>query len=80
MNDGVNGLHVEPNNASALAQALRAALSDETRLMALGEAGRQMVEREYTWTRQVERTRGVLEALTIKRTNEAEGATAPAEA
>jgi len=59
--DGVTGLLVEPNNAAALAQALRAGLADPERLMILGEAGRQLVAREYTWPGQVERMRVVLE-------------------
>jgi rhamnosyl/mannosyltransferase len=61
--EGETGLLVEPNNADALARALRAGLADPARLMALGEAGRQLVAREYTWPCQVERMRTVLEAL-----------------
>ena len=63
VDDGVTGILVEPNNATALAHALRAALADPARLMRLGEAGRQLVAREYTWPRQVERARILLEAL-----------------
>ena len=61
VHDGVTGLLVEPNNATALAQALRTGLADPARLMALGEAGRQLVAGEYTWPFQVERMRAVLE-------------------
>ena len=63
VNDGVTGLLVEPDNATALARALRGALDDPARLLALGEAGRQLVAREYTWPRQIERTLTVLGAL-----------------
>jgi glycosyltransferase involved in cell wall biosynthesis len=63
VDDGVTGLLVEPNNAGALAECLHAALADPVYLAVLGEAGRQLVAREYTWPRQVERTRVVLEAL-----------------
>jgi len=63
VDDGVTGILVEPNNATALAHALLAALADPARLMKLGEAGRQLVAREYTWPRQVKRTRIMLEAL-----------------
>lgn len=65
VDDGVTGLLVEPNNAVALAQVLRAALADPARLMALGEAGRQLVAREYTWPFQVQRMRTVLESMTL---------------
>lgn len=63
VDDGETGILVEPNNADALARALRAALVDPARLKRLGEAGRQLVAREYTWPRQVERMRAILEAV-----------------
>ena len=63
VDDGVTGLLVEPDNATALARALRGALDDSARLLALGEAGRQLVAREYTWPQQIERTLTVLRAL-----------------
>jgi glycosyltransferase involved in cell wall biosynthesis len=66
VDDGVTGLLVEPNNAEALARALQAGLADPGRLMTLGEAGRQLVAREYTWPGQVERMRSVLEAAAYK--------------
>lgn len=62
--DGVTGVLVESGSPTALAEALRSALDDPARLLALGEAGRQLVAREYTWPRQVARTLAVLEALT----------------
>jgi glycosyltransferase involved in cell wall biosynthesis len=61
--DGMTGLLVEPGSPTALAKVLRRALDDPARLLALGEAGRQLVIREYTWPRQVARTLAVLEAL-----------------
>jgi glycosyltransferase involved in cell wall biosynthesis len=61
VSDDVTGLLVEANNAKALADRLRAALADPVHLVALGEAGRQLVAGEYTWPRQVERTRAVFE-------------------
>lgn len=63
VDDGVTGLLVTPNNATALAQALRESLDNPAQLLALGEAGRRLVAREYTWPRQVERTLAVLEAV-----------------
>lgn len=63
VDDGETGILIEPNNADALARALRAALVDPARLNRLGEAGRQLVAREYTWPHQVERTRAILEAV-----------------
>jgi glycosyltransferase involved in cell wall biosynthesis len=63
--DGVTGLLVEPNNPTALAQSVRAAFEDPAQLLALGEAGRQLVAHEYMWPRQVKRTLGVLEEALI---------------
>ena len=63
VDDGVTGLLVAPNNANALAQALRESLDQPAQLLALGEAGRRLVAREYTWPRQVERTLAVMEAV-----------------
>jgi glycosyltransferase involved in cell wall biosynthesis len=60
VDDGVTGVLVAPHSATALAQALRNSLADEPSLMSFGETGRQLVAREYTWPRQVERTRTVL--------------------
>ncbi len=63
VDDGVTGFLVAPGNPNALAQALRDALSDPAKLLALGEAGRHLVAREYTWPRQVERTLALLRAV-----------------
>ncbi len=65
--DGVTGLLVTPDNSARLAQAIRDGLGDPERLLALGEAGRQLVAREYTWPRQVERTLTVLRRLVADR-------------
>lgn len=46
---GVNGWLVPPGDASALAAALSGALSDRPRLLAMGRAGRAIVEREFSW-------------------------------
>ena len=61
VSDDVTGLLVEPNNAGALADRLRAATANPVHLAALGEAGRQLVAGEYTWPKQVERTQAVFE-------------------
>jgi rhamnosyl/mannosyltransferase len=61
--DGVTGMLVEPNNADALADRLRAAMKDLGHLAVLGEAGRQLVAREYTWPMQLQQTRTVFENL-----------------
>lgn len=63
VHDGVTGILVEPNNADALADRLREAMTDPGNLAVLGEAGRQLVSREYTWPEQVRRTRTVFENL-----------------
>lgn len=63
VDDGETGILVAPGNSDALAHAIRSALADQSRLRKLGEAGRQLVAQEYTWPRQVERTRALLEAV-----------------
>jgi glycosyltransferase involved in cell wall biosynthesis len=47
---GVNGWLVPPGDASALAAAISGALADGSRLAAMGAAGRQIVEQEFSWT------------------------------
>jgi glycosyltransferase involved in cell wall biosynthesis len=54
--NGVNGWIVAPGDASALAAAISGALEDPDRLAKMGEAGRQIVEREFSWTTAVDKT------------------------
>ena len=63
VDNDVTGLLVEPNNADALADRLRAAMADPAHLASLGEAGRQLVAEKYTWPGQVARTQAVFENL-----------------
>lgn len=46
---GVSGWLVSPGDASALAAAIREALSDRARLDRMGEAGRMLAERRFSW-------------------------------
>lgn len=46
--DGESGILIAPGNAGALAQALGVLLQDRMRARALGEAGRALVEREFS--------------------------------
>jgi glycosyltransferase involved in cell wall biosynthesis len=46
---GVNGWLVAPDDAESLAAALEDAFADDTRLKAMGAAGRAIVEREFSW-------------------------------
>jgi glycosyltransferase involved in cell wall biosynthesis len=46
---GVNGWLVPPGDASALAAAISGALGDPSRLPAMGQAGRVIVEQEFSW-------------------------------
>ena len=62
LHDRETGLLVPPDNPAALAQAVGGALRDPAELSALGEAGRQLVVREYLWPGRVERTLAVLTA------------------
>jgi len=54
--NGVNGWIVEPADPSALAAAISGALTDPSRLTAMGQAGRTIVEREFSWTAAAEQT------------------------
>jgi glycosyltransferase involved in cell wall biosynthesis len=47
---GVSGWLVPPGDASALAAAISGALGQPDRLSAMGLAGRETVEREFSWT------------------------------
>ena len=46
---GVNGWLVEPGDPSALAAAISGALDEPERLAAFGQAGRRIVEGEFSW-------------------------------
>jgi glycosyltransferase involved in cell wall biosynthesis len=47
---GVNGWLVEPGDRSALAAAISGAIDAPARLAAFGQAGRRIVEEEFSWT------------------------------
>lgn len=53
--DGETGLLVEPDDPVALAGAITALLADDKRRAAMGEAARERVRSEFTWTRVAER-------------------------
>ncbi len=53
---GVNGWLVPPGDASALAAALSGAVSDQARLERFGNAGRRIVEDEFSWQSAGDRT------------------------
>lgn len=46
---GVTGWLVPPGDPSALAAAISGAMGDPSRLRAMGQAGRAVVEREFSW-------------------------------
>jgi glycogen synthase len=46
---GINGWLVAPGDAAALAAAISGALGEPARLASMGEAGRAIVEREFSW-------------------------------
>jgi glycogen synthase len=57
--DGKTGVLVEPGRPAALAAALRRVLDDPARGRAMGRAGRQRVEAQFSWASVAERTRDV---------------------
>jgi len=52
---GVNGWLVEPGDAGRLTHAIREALGASSRLAGMGDAGRAIVEREFSWTTATDR-------------------------
>ena len=65
--DGENCRLVEPEDVQAFGRALDDVLRDEWHARALGASARQLVERELTWTRYVDRVEGVLRAVSTPR-------------
>jgi glycosyltransferase involved in cell wall biosynthesis len=61
--DGRTGLLVAPGRPGALAGAVHRIVTDADLAHALGEAGRQLVAREYTWPSQIEKMVSVLGEL-----------------
>ena len=61
--DGINGYLVEPNNLSALADAVIKILEDKQRAMAMGIEGRKIVEQNYTVEKMCERMYALYSSL-----------------
>jgi glycosyltransferase involved in cell wall biosynthesis len=61
--NNVNGLIVAPGDPSALAAAISGALAEPSRLRKMGEAGRAIVEREFSWRFAVKETLRLYERL-----------------
>jgi glycogen synthase len=64
VHQGITGWLVEPGNAEQLALALNDAMSRREHLMALGDAGRALVEREFSWDAVADRTIALYRELT----------------
>jgi glycosyltransferase involved in cell wall biosynthesis len=61
--DGVTGLLVPPRDQEALAKAIIAMLQDKERAEAMGQAGRERVERYFSVERMVQQTEALYEEL-----------------
>jgi len=61
--DGVTGLLVPPRDPDALAEAIIALLQDRERAEAMGQAGRERVEKYFTVERMVQKTEALYEEL-----------------
>jgi glycosyltransferase involved in cell wall biosynthesis len=60
---GVTGWLVSPGEPGELAAALNEAMARRDHLAALGDAGRALVEREFSWDTVAERTIGLYRRL-----------------
>jgi len=60
---GRTGWLVPPGDPAALSDALREAMSRRGGLIAMGDAGRALVEREFSWDAVAERTIALYRAL-----------------
>ena len=67
---GDAALYVEPQNAEALARAIRRVLDDERARVQLSEAGERRAQ-EFTWARAAEMTRAVYAQVLAKRKQDA---------
>ncbi len=47
--DNYNGLLIEPDDADALTNALKTVIEDRDKTFALGQAARELVEKQYSW-------------------------------
>jgi len=61
--DGVTGLLVPPRDPKALAEAIIALLQDRERAKAMGQAGRERVEKYFSVERMVQETEALYEEL-----------------
>lgn len=60
---GINGWIVPAGDPAALAAAISGALEDPVRLRQMGEAGRQIVEKEFSWTTTIGQTMALYDRL-----------------
>jgi teichuronic acid biosynthesis glycosyltransferase TuaC len=54
--DGVNGILVEPNDVDDLVKKIELLLSDRKRAEQIGQAGRKLVLEKYTWAENAGKT------------------------
>jgi phosphatidylinositol alpha-1,6-mannosyltransferase len=65
--DGVTGFRVDPHDPEAIADAVMRVLEDRELAERLGRAGRERAVREFDWSIQAERLRGLLEDMSDAR-------------
>jgi glycosyltransferase involved in cell wall biosynthesis len=63
IDDGRNGLLCPPGNVAELTAAIRGAVGDPARRAALAEAGRGTIERDFTFSRRMQRERLIYDRL-----------------
>jgi glycosyltransferase involved in cell wall biosynthesis len=64
LRDGEQGIYVPPGDARALREAIEFLLANPEKARQMGEAGRALVEANYTLDTFVERVAAIVEAVT----------------
>ena len=69
---GVTGWLVPSGDAAALAEAIATAIADRTRLSSMGAAGRELLEREFSWRVATDQLLAMYEELLAEQPNAAD--------
>ena len=63
LTDGVNGLLVDIGDVDVLTDAIRRAVTDETLRRSMTDAGRALIEKQYSFTRRMEKVKAIYDKV-----------------